>query len=240
MAVESATYVNQLNETLPTNTDPISEGDNHLRLIKQVLKNTFPNISGAVTVTESDINSVTSRATKVSGAVAGNFASLDASGDLQDSGKAASDFIPVTEKAAANGVATLDSNQEVVQMPAGASSTAAGNMLYADGSWKNELVGIGQSWQDVASSRGWATWYTNSTSKPIQISISVSCTTDLTWEGVTLSVSPDGGTTVIDVGKFTTYNQVVAQLTAIIPPSYSYRITRGNGTEGINSWTELR
>jgi hypothetical protein len=41
MTVETAVYVNQLDETLPSNTDFLSEGDNHITLIKDVLKNTF-------------------------------------------------------------------------------------------------------------------------------------------------------------------------------------------------------
>ena len=82
MAVESATYVNQLNETLPTNTDPISEGDNHLRLIKQVLKNTFPNIGGQVTLNEADLNNAAIRAAALT---SGALVKADASGKLTSS-----------------------------------------------------------------------------------------------------------------------------------------------------------
>lgn len=38
MAVESASLIQQLNELWPLGTDPKSEGDNHIRLIKSVLK----------------------------------------------------------------------------------------------------------------------------------------------------------------------------------------------------------
>jgi hypothetical protein len=41
MTVESATYVNQLDITLPSNTDFLHEGDNHITLVKKTLKNTF-------------------------------------------------------------------------------------------------------------------------------------------------------------------------------------------------------
>lgn len=57
MTVESATYLSQLDSTLPTGGDVKSEGDNHLRLIKAVLKATFPNVSGAVTATHTELNS---------------------------------------------------------------------------------------------------------------------------------------------------------------------------------------
>lgn len=45
MSLESATYVGQLVNTNPTGTDPKSQGDDHLRLIKSVLQNTFPGMS---------------------------------------------------------------------------------------------------------------------------------------------------------------------------------------------------
>lgn len=42
MALETAEYVGDLQEANPTRDDPISDGDNHIRMIKEVLKNTFP------------------------------------------------------------------------------------------------------------------------------------------------------------------------------------------------------
>lgn len=56
MSLESGTYISDLVVTNPTGTDPKSEGDNHLRLIKTVVVNTFPNIDGAVTATQAEIN----------------------------------------------------------------------------------------------------------------------------------------------------------------------------------------
>jgi len=47
MALESATYVDGLVISNPTGSDNISQGDEHLRLIKTVLKNTFPNADSA-------------------------------------------------------------------------------------------------------------------------------------------------------------------------------------------------
>lgn len=56
MSIESATYISQLNSSLPASSDPRSEGDDHLKLIKAVLKATFPNISGAVTTSHTALN----------------------------------------------------------------------------------------------------------------------------------------------------------------------------------------
>ena len=43
MTVETATYVSGLNANYPPGSDTISQGDDHIRLIKDVLKNTLPN-----------------------------------------------------------------------------------------------------------------------------------------------------------------------------------------------------
>lgn len=46
MGLESGTYVGDLVITNPLTSDPRSEGDDHFRLLKTVLKNTFPNLAG--------------------------------------------------------------------------------------------------------------------------------------------------------------------------------------------------
>lgn len=58
MGLESTTYIDGLVVTNPTGTDGKSQGDDHLRLIKSVLKNSFPGITGAVTVTQAQLNAV--------------------------------------------------------------------------------------------------------------------------------------------------------------------------------------
>lgn len=59
MPVESATYIAQLNALAPGGpTDPFSQGDDHLRLLKSVLKATFPNATGAVTPTPAEFNTL--------------------------------------------------------------------------------------------------------------------------------------------------------------------------------------
>ena len=50
MSLESASWVTQLNTSNPTATDPVSEGDDHLRMVKTVLKNSFPSTSTAAII----------------------------------------------------------------------------------------------------------------------------------------------------------------------------------------------
>jgi len=56
MALETGTYVSDLVDANPADTDPRSQGAGHLRLIKSLIKATFPNITGAVTATHTDLN----------------------------------------------------------------------------------------------------------------------------------------------------------------------------------------
>lgn len=59
MSVESATYISQLNSALPANTDLITEGDNHITLLKSTLLATFPNFTATpVTPTTADLNTI--------------------------------------------------------------------------------------------------------------------------------------------------------------------------------------
>jgi hypothetical protein len=56
MPLESATFVNQLDQTRPTATDVKSEGDDVMRLIKSTLKNSFPNVGGAMNASQTELN----------------------------------------------------------------------------------------------------------------------------------------------------------------------------------------
>ena len=58
MTVETATYISDLNASYPAPADPESEGANHMRLIKSVLKATFAGVVGAVTITTAQLNAL--------------------------------------------------------------------------------------------------------------------------------------------------------------------------------------
>lgn len=59
MGLETSTYVDGLNIANPAATDGLAQADDHIRLIKTVLKNTFPNLTGAVTATQANLNNTT-------------------------------------------------------------------------------------------------------------------------------------------------------------------------------------
>ncbi len=57
MGLEAGTYISDLVVTNPVGaSDAKSQGDDHLRLIKATIKNTFPNITGAMTLTHTQLN----------------------------------------------------------------------------------------------------------------------------------------------------------------------------------------
>lgn len=59
MALENASYVNQLDPSNPRSTDSVAQADDHMRLIKNVLVQTFPNINQPVTSTAAALSAVT-------------------------------------------------------------------------------------------------------------------------------------------------------------------------------------
>ena len=57
MGLEAGTYISDLNASNPVGaSDPKSQGDNHLRLIKSCLLASFPGITGAMTATHTELN----------------------------------------------------------------------------------------------------------------------------------------------------------------------------------------
>ena len=57
MGVETATYISELSATNPLGTDPISQGDDQIRLVKSVLQSQFTSLgAAAVTTTAAELN----------------------------------------------------------------------------------------------------------------------------------------------------------------------------------------
>jgi len=63
MPLETASTINQLVPTNPVATDPLAQADEHLRLIKTTLQNTFPSVTGAINATHTEINTATDGST---------------------------------------------------------------------------------------------------------------------------------------------------------------------------------
>ena len=59
MAIETASYISDLNSSNPPGSDPVGQADDHIRLLKSVLQTTFPNITGPVSATQLQLNTGT-------------------------------------------------------------------------------------------------------------------------------------------------------------------------------------
>jgi hypothetical protein len=119
---------------------------------------------------------------------------------------------------------------------------ASGNVLTSDGpEWKSQAVsgtlGVGQTWQDVTSSRTSGTTYTNNTGKPIMVNVESDQGSDFsavlraTISGVTFKIAEDsnssGGTRCAG--------------SVIVPNGATYSIVAsGSGVSGFVQWVELR
>jgi hypothetical protein len=110
-------------------------------------------------------------------------------------------------------------------------STGANTVEIVGGTfWVDRCLGTGQAWQDVSGSRAVATNYTNTTGRPIMVSVT-RFTTGSTVAVVTLSV--DG---VIASSGYHS-GSARATLCAIVPNGGVYRVDGGESTE---NWAELR
>jgi len=56
MALETGTYISDLNSSNPVATDGLAQADDHIRLVKSTIKATLPNLTGAVTSTQDELN----------------------------------------------------------------------------------------------------------------------------------------------------------------------------------------
>ena len=91
-------------------------------------------------------------------------------------------------------------------------------------------IGYGQTWQNVAASRSFGVTYTNSTGKPIEVSVTVN--------GGTVALQTTVGGVVI--GKqYSTYTSGTPRhnMTFIVPNNTTYKV---DYTGTLEYWTELR
>ena len=87
MALETTTYIDGLVVTNPTSSDNVGDGDNHIRLLKAAIRQTWPSIAGAVTSTHTAINSAVATANTATNAnTASAIVKRDAAGNFIASG----------------------------------------------------------------------------------------------------------------------------------------------------------
>jgi len=113
--------------------------------------------------------------------------------------------------------------------------STSGNVLTSNGTtWTSaapSAIGVGQTWSNVTGSRLLGSTYTNSTGKPIQVSISI------------LQGSSGNGTLAIggvNVGTVSASGlSEISGISAIVPNGNTYKYTVNAGTQTLNTWAEL-
>lgn len=77
MALEDLTgadkFIANLNPANPVGSDDKRDGDNHIRGIKNVLKNTFPNLNGAMTASDEDLNTISGKVNRAGDTMTGQL-----------------------------------------------------------------------------------------------------------------------------------------------------------------------
>lgn len=118
MAIESATYISELNAANPTATDNFGgQSAQQMRLVKSVILNSFPGVSGAVTASHTELN-------YVDGATSAIQDQLNAKRSLSIEGGKTSNF---TAQAGKLYVLTAASSTRTMTLPA---SPSAGDIVY--------------------------------------------------------------------------------------------------------------
>lgn len=96
----------------------------------------------------------------------------------------------------------------------------------------DQAFGVGQTWQDVTASRALGTTYTNSTGKPIQVSVVVQDTSSVADLHFFVN-----GTSVVRMPDIVGGSAGFQQLTITVPSTQTYRLETANL---LHSWVELK
>lgn len=93
-------------------------------------------------------------------------------------------------------------------------------------------IGVGQTWQSVTGSRAIGTTYTNSTGRPIAVSVIINTTTSAITQLVIAGIA---------IAKINTGVAGGSQyLTGIVPAGATYAIQNVAGSQTVDNWLELR
>lgn len=117
-----------------------------------------------------------------------------------------------------------------LQAPAVAGTTTL-TLPTTSGTLATQGVGQGQTWTDMTSSRALSTTYTNSTGKPIMVSVN-------TNSGQAVANGFVNGVQIQWQANY--YTGSITSVCYIVPPDATYQVTM-SGTGGtIQKWFELR
>ena len=192
MALETATYISQLTATNPTASDPVSQGDDHLRLIKSVLQSQFTTLgAAAVTTTAAELNLLD-----------GKTAVGDASGPGSSTDNAIARFDGTGGKTLQNSTVTISDDPPVITIGDGTAEDVA---IKFDGNAKDFHIALDDSEDKLIIGEG-STVGTNEilsiTDDAVTIGDGAAVDTYLNFDGnaADYRVGIDDGTDKLEIG----------------------------------------
>lgn len=240
MSLETGNYIKDLLDTNPEGTDPKSQGDDHLRLIKHVLKTQFAGLTQGVGIAgkESDFNALTGIC---GNRLANNIDSGTSQVGFYGIGPATTGTMPPNW---ANGDVLLsfpwDLNRQyqIYMQLAGYRIWFRAYNTPTWGAWI-PLKGLGaqQGWQNFTGLRAFTTQYINDSNQTIQVSVTAQSLSTLT----TYMVGFVRGNIVsrVLISDGTVGASGTTQL--IVPPGHEYQINLlGGSSAAVQEWMELR
>ena len=227
MALESSTYINGLVATNPTSSDNISDGDNHIRLLKSTIKATFPNVTGAVSGTHTAINSAVIAANAATNAnTASAIVKRDGSGN----------FTAGTITAALSGNASTASTLQTARTIGGVSF---------DGSANINLPGVNTSGNqsttgNAATSSQWASARTITLAGDLSGSVSIRGDANVTLTAAVADDSHNHTISNVDGLQTALDNKVDdSQVLTNVPSCAVFTDTNTTYSVGNNGLTEI-
>jgi len=100
-------------------------------------------------------------------------------------------------------------------------------------------LGEGQTWSDVTASRTMGTTYTNSTGRPIAVSINPNLPQATTWHGVGFRINGAEVATSRCYGNYGTFAER-PNMFIVVPDGATYSLNIIAGSPTIIYWRELR
>lgn len=121
MALEAATYIHDLNASNPPGTDPVKQADDHMRLIKTALKNSFPSVTRPIYL-EKARSDLASSTTPDLSTVASNYVNITGTTQIEGFADEPAGFLRICR---ANAALPLKHHATALNLPGGADVTLA-------------------------------------------------------------------------------------------------------------------
>lgn len=244
MSLELANYINDFIVTNPEGTDPKSQGDDHLRMIKQVLKNQFSGFTDEIAITLKE--------TQLNAAIIGLAGALDGARNI-DAPIGRTFFFGFNLGMTGTAPPGADVGDMILNVAYDGGSVyqiqwvRTTNLIfwrrYFLGAWATwqclSPIGSGQSWQNLVASRVLGTTYTNTTGRPIMVSVAASGNNGLfaTLEALVsgVSVAIETITDVTPAGN----SPRLGTVQFVVPYNATYGVSV-SAASTLSRWAELR